>query len=168
METLEFSMPLVLWGLTIVTAITVAGFLLWKPVRSLFRESKLGNAKLGFHRQREHLEARFVQIAGASGRPRGLSWRDVEFGDDVVYAWDKTTRRLHALVAITVSFEAVEGGGMEEVQAVGNLRAATAVFQHDGSTWRTDGRTVFNLNPAETIRHYRGSLEAVAEEAARQ
>jgi hypothetical protein len=63
--------------------------------------------------------------------------------------------------------EAVEGGGMEEVEAVSNLRAATAVFSFDEKTrWTTDGRAIFNLNPAEAIQYYQANLELVAQEAA--
>ncbi|HYO25559.1 MAG TPA: hypothetical protein VEQ85_11500, partial [Lacipirellulaceae bacterium] len=68
---------------------------------------------------------------------------------------------LYALVGVTVSFEAVAGGGMEEVEAVGNLRAATAVFVHRGGRWTTDGRVVFNLSPEAALAHYQESLELV-------
>ncbi len=50
---------------------------------------------------------------------------------------------------------------MEDVEAVGNLRAATAVFFYDGKKWTTSGRALFNLNPSEAIRHYRHELETV-------
>ena len=58
-------------------------------------------------------------------------------------------------------FEAIEGGGMEDVEAVGRLRAATAIFFYDGKKWTTSGRALFNLNPSEAIRHYRHELETV-------
>jgi hypothetical protein len=62
---------------------------------------------------------------------------------------------------VTISFEAIEGGGMEDVEAVGNLRAATVVFRLDGPVWRADGRALFNLNPDEAIKHYQNDLETV-------
>ena len=77
------------------------------------------------------------------------------------FAKDRATGQLRALVAVTISFEAIEGGGMEDVEAVGNLRAATAVFFFDGTKWKTNGRALFNLNPAEAIEHYRHELETV-------
>ena len=61
------------------------------------------------------------------------------FDDDVIYARDRKTGGLKALVAIEVCFEAIEGGGMEEVM-VSNVRAATAEFLHDGERWFTKGR----------------------------
>ena len=60
---------------------------------------------------------------------------------------------------MTISFEAIEGGGMEEVEAVGNLRAATAVFTWKNGQWTTQGRAVFNLEPREVLERYRDSLD---------
>jgi hypothetical protein len=144
------------------TFLLLAWFL-WHPVRTAFRDARVADARLRFHRQRERLEARFLQLASTSGKPRGLAWTECEFGDKVVYARDRQTGRLTALVAVTISFEAVPGGGMEEVEAVSNLRAATAVFHFESDGWQTDGRVVFNLDPAETIAHFHKNLERVAD-----
>ena len=43
----------------------------------------------------------------------------------------------------------------------GSLRSATAVFCFDGERWTTEGRAIFNLSPAETIRFYRHDLQIV-------
>jgi hypothetical protein len=51
---------------------------------------------------------------------------------------------------------------MEEVEAVGNLRAGTAIFVWRGGEWQTDGRAVFNLEPAETLAKYAESLVEIA------
>ncbi|MCO6454637.1 MAG: hypothetical protein J5I93_04980 [Pirellulaceae bacterium] len=114
-----------------------------------------------FQRRREWLEARFLTLASQSGSPRGLAWVDCEFDNAVAFARDRGTGELRALVGVTIRFEAIEGGGMEDVEAVGNLRAATAVFRWHRGDWETDGRAVFNLNPAETIRRYQHELETV-------
>ncbi len=121
-------------------------------------------ARRDFHRQREHLEAKFLEFAAASGKPRGLTWVDCEFEDDVVYARDKRTGGLAALVAVTIRFEAIEGGGMDDVEAVGDLRAASAVFLFEQGRWITVGRTIFNKNPTEAIQFYRNNLEIVSVE----
>ena len=77
---------------------------------------------------------------------------------------DRANGAIVGLVGVTIGFEAVEGGGMEEVEAVGNLRAATAVFTHNGREWTTQGRAVFNLEPGEVVERYRESLEPVEDE----
>ena len=144
----------------------VAIMLATRPLRVARAAEKLARAQRDFHRQRELLEARFVDRAASSGKPRGLRWTDVDFDDDVIYARDRRTRRLKALVAIEVGFEAIEGGGMEEVEAVSNIRAATAEFLHDGTRWMTEGRVFFNLAPSATVKYLATDLELVAEEHA--
>src|SRR5262245_13492405 len=74
--------------------------------------------------QRQQLQDHFFQAAAASGKPRGLRWKSIEWGPDVAFAREKATGRLAALVGITVAFEAVEGSDMEDLPAVGNLRNA--------------------------------------------
>src|SRR5487761_1298824 len=93
----------------------------FRPVRSALRASRYERARREFHHCRERLEAKFFQIAAASGKPRGLRWTSCDFDDDVSYARDRRSRELCAFVAVTIGFEAVEGGGMEHVEAVGNL-----------------------------------------------
>jgi hypothetical protein len=112
-----------------------------------------------FRQQRERLELAFFTAAAASGKPRGLRWANCEWDNDVAYARERSTGRLAALVAVTISFEAIEGGDMEGVAAVGNLRNASAVFFLDGGRWRTTGRAIFNLNPVEAIEHFKGQYE---------
>ncbi len=123
--------------------------------------SSLQRARETFHLRREWLEAEFVSHASSSGKPRGLRWVNCDFDNGVSFARDRRTGRYRALVGVTISFEAIEGGGMEDVEAVGNLRAATVVFRLDGPEWRADGRALFNLNPAEAIKHYQNDLETV-------
>jgi hypothetical protein len=144
-----------------VLGIVLAVALVWRPVRAARQESMLAKARQSFHRQRERLEAKFFQLAGSSGKPRGLTWTDCDFEDDVTYARDRRTGQLSAFVGVGISFEAVAGGGMEEVEAVSNVRAATAVFQFRNGQWTTDGRALFNLNPTEAVRYYESSLELV-------
>src|SRR5210317_945033 len=88
-----------------------------RPLQAARQMERLGRQQRDFRRQREQLEAKFVDRAGSSGKPRGLRWSDVVFEDEVSYARDRKTGELRALVAIEVCFEAIEGGGMEEVEA---------------------------------------------------
>lgn len=135
-----------------------------KPIRERRQADRLARCCRDFHRQREQLEAKFIQRAAATGKPRGLRWVDVDFDDDVFYARDRRSRGLKALVAIEVAFEAIEGGGMEEVEAVSNIRAATAEFLHDGTRWATEGRVYFNLLPDAAVKYLSNDLELVAED----
>jgi hypothetical protein len=147
----------------------LAIFLALKPIYAARETERLARARRDFHRQREPLEAKFIDRASASGRPRGLRWLDVEFDDDVVYARDRRSGKLKALVAVEVSFEAVAGTVMDEedqAEAVGRTRAATAEFFHDGARWQTSGRVYFNLIPTATVEYLSRDLEMVAKEHA--
>lgn len=159
-------MPNWFWPLAGLCSIAVA--ILTKVVpalRAKRRAADLDRAKRDFHRQRERLEAKFVRLAAGSGKPRGLRWTNCDFDDDVAYARDRRTGQLTALVALAISFDAVEGGGMEEVEAVGNLRAATAVFHEERGRWSTEGRAIFNLNPHEAIAHFGRTLESAGDDS---
>ncbi|MCA9186583.1 MAG: hypothetical protein R3E01_13660 [Pirellulaceae bacterium] len=124
------------------------------------RRHRSDDMRKNFFRRREWLEAEFLKLASRSGKPRGLEWANCDFDNEVAFARDRHSGELRALVGITVSFTAIEGGGMEDVEAVHNLRSATAVFRCEIDRWTTDGRAVFNLNPNETIRHYQHELES--------
>jgi hypothetical protein len=157
------------WWVPAIAASAVAVIvvsLVWRPIRVRLRENQLARARKDFHRQRERLEARFFTLASQSGKPRGLEWVRCDFEDDVIYARHRQSGELSAFVGVTIGFEAIEGGGMEEVEAVGNARAATAVFRVERDHWATDGRALFNLTPAEAVAFYQDNLEFVAKELA--
>lgn len=163
MSQFQLSMLLGLLGLIVLTGMVTVVYGALCRLRAKRRESRMAEARRGFQLRREWLEAHFLTLASSSGRPRGLTWADCEFANPVCFARDRATGNLRALVGVTIQFEAIEGGGMEDVEAVGNLRAATAVFQFEGDRWETDGRAIFNLNPDETIRHFQHELEAVVD-----
>jgi hypothetical protein len=75
---------------------------------------------------------------------------------------DRANGEIVGLVGVTIGFAAIEGGGMEDVEAVGNLRAATAVFTHNGRQWATQGKVIFNLEPREVLERYGESLVPIA------
>ncbi len=154
------------WILVGVLCVVIIGMLAARPLRRAMLEAQLAEARRLFHIQRERLEAKFVQLAEKSGKPRGLRWALCEFDDDVSYARDRKSTKITAMVACTISFEAIEGGDMEEVEAVGNLRAATSVFTFQHNQWSTDGRAIFNLGPTEAIAYYHKSLVPVGQETA--
>ena len=68
---------------------------------------------------------------------------------------------LTAFVAVNIRFEAIEGGDMEDVEAVGLLRDAAALFHYQTGSWGTGGRALFNMNPADAISRLNGQYEPV-------
>ncbi len=57
-----------------------------------------------FHGEREYVEAKLVDLAAHSGKPRGLTWVRCDFEDDVAYVREKKTGQLSALVGVTIGF----------------------------------------------------------------
>ncbi len=142
-------------GLFVSVGAVLVG-VLWRPVRNTIRESRFDQARRQFHRQRERLEARFLQLAATSGKAPRLRWEDCDFANDVTYARDRRSRRLCAFVAVTIAYEHPESGMvLDEIGSVTKLRAATAVFHFDRGRWDTLGRTVFDLNPTEAVSHFK-------------
>jgi hypothetical protein len=140
-------------------AIVAALALAWRPLRRFSRQVHLERARESFRLQRERLEAKFIEAAAATGKPRGLLWKDCQFESGVEFVRDRTTGDIAALVGVTIQFEAVPGGDMEGLPAVGNLRNATAVFFFHRGHWQTVGKAVFNMNPDEAIEHFKGQYE---------
>ena len=151
-----------IWFVPLVFLAAIAIFLLLRrPMRSLGKEIQVERARELFTLQRERLEAKFVEAASATGKPRGLRWKDCSFERDVELARERQTGQLVALVPVTIHFEAIEGGDMEGLPAVGNLRNASAVFFFPRGQWLTVGKAVFNLNPVEVIQHFKNRYERV-------
>lgn len=132
-----------------------------KSLRSMSNEFQHERARELFRLQREFLEAKFMDAAAATGKPKGLTWVDCAFESQVQLVRESKSHELLGLVPVTIKFEAVEGGPMEGVEAVGNLRYATAVFSFQKGQWITQGRALFNMHPHEALEHFGGALQKV-------
>ena len=135
--------------------------LIWRPARRFGREVQAERARELYRLQRERLESQFSTAAAASGKPRGLRWKDCAFEDTLQLARDRSNGQLVGLVPVSIRFEAIEGSDMEGLPAVANLRHASAVFYFERGQWQTVGKAVFNMNPAETLEHFRNQYERV-------
>jgi hypothetical protein len=133
----------------------------WRHLRIFGREVQAERAQELFALQRERLEAKFLDAAAASGKPRGLRWKACDWSGPLAFARERRTGHLAALAGVTVQFEAVEGGDMEGLPAVGTLREASAVFFFHRGQWHTVGKAIFNMNPAMAIEHFKNQYEAV-------
>jgi len=154
------------WIVVGVVVLLSLGIFFRRPGRKTLRTSRLVQAKRRFHTQREHLEAKFVQLAATAVSPDVPQWADCLFGDDVAYVRNRSTGELSAFVAVALATEELNGPFHNSPEAVGNLQAGTAVFRFDRDHWETDGRAILNLNPSEAIHCFRNDLEIVDEEFA--
>src|SRR5262245_56702985 len=107
-----------LWLLALLLALTLVFVLLaWNRLKRWGDQVQLARARELFHLQHERLQADFLRAAAATGKPRGLIWVECLFESELEFARDRQTRRLMALVAATVRFEAVAGSDMEDLPA---------------------------------------------------
>ncbi|WP_166829760.1 hypothetical protein [Thalassoroseus pseudoceratinae] len=157
-------MEWIVGGLVAVVVLCLVVFFLMRgTLGQRLEQLELNEAVRRFRLQRESLEHRFFQLAKANGKPRGLRWVECDWQNGVSFARDLNNGLLTAFVAINVHFEAVEGGGMEEVEAVSTVRDAAAVFHYQKGQWGTGGRCLFNMNPADAVTRLQGQYEPVVE-----
>lgn len=149
-----------IWTLAIVAGLAALIF----GLRWLYRFNRAVQAERArelFRLQRERLETLFMQAAVESGKPRGLIWKHCDWEDRVTFARERQSGQIAALVGVTIQFEAVVGGDMEGLPAVGNLRNASAVFFFHKGHWSTVGKAVFNMNPDEAMNHFQNQYEVL-------
>lgn len=115
-----------------------------------------------FHRSRTRLQKEFFQAACQSGKPRGLVWIGCEFGQGVLFVREKQTGKEAALVSVLISFDAIPGSDMENLEALYNIRTASAVFFYHDGNWHTTGRAIFNLDPEQAVVHLGKYYDRVA------
>ncbi len=132
----------------------------WRRRRRAQRHALYQRAVAEFPRQ-TGLAERFLTAANATGKPRGLIWSSCELQGQPLFATDHKTGEIYALSGATIGFEAVPGGDMEEVEAVGDIRYVTAIFVFREGQWATDGRAMFNLEPAQALERAAESLQRV-------
>lgn len=147
-------------GSTLVVLVAIAGLAI--PLAKAWQRRDVKHALQLFRLRREMLEARFFDVARGLGKPRGLRWVGCDWQNAVTFARDKQTGLLTAFVAVNIRFEAIEGGGMEEVAAVSTVRDAAAVFHYRDGVWGTGGRALFNMNPQDAVRQLSGQFSPIA------
>jgi hypothetical protein len=152
------------WVVVVAVAVLGVGAWRWLPLRRAMPASRLAEMRRDFHRQRERLEAKFVQLGSYPTNRETPRWIDCDFEDDVAFARNRATGELTALVGVTIEIEDLDDRSAKLGDAVSNRRAATALFRYHGSRWQTDGRAIFNFTPDEAIRFYQRDLEMIGHE----
>ncbi len=137
--------PWWLAGAAAVVLLVLGGRWLWH----LGRAVQIERARELFRLQHERFEEMVLAAAAATGKPRGLTWAACAITGAAAIARDPAGAIL-ALVPVEVRFEPVPGSDMEGNPNAAEPRPATAVFAFAKGRWHTDGRVVFNLDPAKT------------------
>ncbi len=144
-----------------LTALFVVILFTASPVLRLWYSWEADRAIRAFRLQREQLEAKFFDLASTQGKPRGLRWLNCDWQNSVTFARALDSGLLTAFVAVNIHFEAIEGGDMEDVDAVDTIRDAAAVFHFQDGRWGTGGKALFNMNPRDALERLQGQFEPV-------
>jgi hypothetical protein len=134
--------PLIGFGILSV-CIFVAWMVLRRPFRQIVEDVHVDHARTVFHQQREWLEARFISALTKIDSAEGQRWEAAQWHDEVIWARDRQTRCLLALVCVHF-----EPGPYEEF--VGR-RHATALFEFRQGQWCAEGKSLDETRPDEAI-----------------
>lgn len=143
---------LIILTLLAISAILLVCFRFSKPAIRRRRHEEFLRAVADFRIQREQLEAKFMSLAAALGKPRGLRWLECDWLPPVAYGRDIQTGLLTAFVSVNIHFEAIAGSDMEDVAAVDTVRDASAMFHYQNGRWGTGGRALFNMHPDDALQ----------------
>lgn len=119
-------------------------------LKSLFntsRDDAVRRAVRALDENSAGLQEGFLRIAGRSGKPRGLRWTRCDWLTARSVVRDPVSGILTAFVSVNVSFEAIEGGDMEGIEAVSTIREGCATLHFQDGRWGTAGRVLFNVDP---------------------
>ncbi len=116
-----------------------------QPVRSLMEARDTLRARGQFRHQREHLEADFLNRLRRLDPIEAARWDDARWGDEVLWARDRRSRTLLALVGVE----------LDDPQGILTPHGATAVFEYRAKRWRAEGRHLGDVEPYEAFYRLR-------------
>lgn len=149
----------VLGGLAALSRLNVR----WKQWRRSLLQLQLGRLRELFTADQQQLEADYLRLARSLDKPRGLLWQHLDWTDELIFARQRRDGHYVALRGVTVQFEAIPGGDMEEVAAVAEAKQACAVFVFDRGRWHASDKTLFNLLPREAVQKFASQYEPLCE-----
>ena len=136
------------WTGVLATCVVAAALILRGPVRHLTEDVHAERARELFRKRREWLEADFLDALGKTSPTERLRWEDAHWHDEVLWARDRQTRRLLALIG--VHFDA---GFLEDFPPADPItHHATALFEFRNGSWQAEGKRLDELCPDEVVR----------------
>jgi hypothetical protein len=139
----EVTMELLI-GAGVLSICAVAGWMvLRRPLRQVFEDVHLDHARSLFHQRREWLEARFISALGLVDPEEGNRWESAQWHNEIVWARDRQTRRLLALVGVHFNLD-----GFDDPR---ETRQATAVFEFRKGQWFGEGKWLDEVRPDEAV-----------------
>ncbi|WP_422930757.1 hypothetical protein [Singulisphaera sp. PoT] len=138
-------MALIIWGGILPACLIAAWFIIRRPARQFAEEMHVDHARDLFRLQREWLEARFLGALGKIDPEERNRWEDASWQNEVLWARDRQTRRLLALIA--VRFESDPFDDLTD----SHPRHATALFEFRKGRWVAEGKRIDETRPDEAV-----------------
>ncbi|MHC5537289.1 hypothetical protein ACYOEI_03520 [Singulisphaera rosea] len=139
-------MGVIIWGGILPACLIALWLILRRPARKFAEEMHLDHARDLFRQQREWLEARFLGALGKIDQIERLRWEDAHWHDEILWARDRQTRRLLALIA--VHFDSNPFDDLPDSP----LRHSTALFEFRKGRWVAEGKRLDEIDPDEAVR----------------
>ena len=138
----------------------------------------LADARRKFHWEREHVEAKFLELVQVTHKLGTPNWDDCDFADEALFVFNRRPGQLAALVEIRMinplwrslsksleeDWSDFPAEQLRLIPMFRSTRSATAIFYFDAGHWTTDGNVLFNLSPTEAVRFYRHDLKTIDDE----
>jgi hypothetical protein len=134
------------WAGIMPAFLVAMGIVLRRPLRQYTEEIHVDKARKLFRLQRERLEARFVGTVAKTDAIEGERWDGAHWHDGVVWARDRQTRRLFALVEVRLPT------GEFAIEPECAPPHATALFEFRKGRWCAEGIRLDEVRPDEAIR----------------
>jgi hypothetical protein len=136
------TMRLLIAALLLPVCLVVLAWLIRRSTRSLVRTVQVEQAREQFRLRREWLEAHFLDALGKLDPVERSRWEDAHWHDEVVWARDRPTGRLLALIGVHFDAEPFDDPPTHH---------ATVVFEYHRGQWRADGRRLDEVRPQEAF-----------------
>lgn len=134
-----------LWAGLVPFCLLAAWLVVRRPLRIALEDRDVDRARDQFRLRREGLEARFLSALGRVDPLEKLRWDEARWRDEVVWARDRRSRYLLALVG--VDFDPEPFGALPESPA----RHATALFEYRKGRWHAEGKRLDEIRPDEAF-----------------
>jgi hypothetical protein len=139
-----------LWTGLIATLAVAAWVILRRPVRHALEDLNVDRAREQFRLEREGLEARFLIALNRLDAAEGQRWEDANWHDEVVWARDRRTRQLLALVGVDFESDPFSDPSAIDIAT----HRATALFEYRKGHWHADGKRLDMVGPHEVFRRH--------------
>ena len=139
-------MSSIIWVGLIPACFLALWLILRRPARQFAEDMHVDHARDLFRQQRECLEAKFLAALGKVDPIERLRWEEAHWHDEVLWARDRQTRRLLALIGVHF-----DSNPFEDTSDSGS-RHSTALFEFRKGRWFAEGKRLDEIRPDEAVR----------------